>query len=362
MKDSTWSMSVYEPQSDSGASIRVERILDCPQCHGRNTRLWRRGKDRLHEVSQRQFPYIRCRDCDLIFLSERPPADMVSVFYPDNYHPYVEPGDTSDAVGSASFVERALRRLESPRFSDIRELLQDGVKSRFPDSVVPGMQSFYRVPHRGAQLLDFGCGASWFLNRLREFRWSVIGMDFIADLVERVREEGHRGILVSDDGWAEIEDESVDAVRMNHVLEHLYEPKNVLAQLFRKLKPGGRLHVAVPNPDGLSARLFGSRWFSLEAPRHIMMYSSLALRHILAEAGFVDIRIAHERTAKDFTRSLGYLLKDWNLVKPGMVQRMGDEPLLNAWLLPLLWFAGGKNYGDRIHAFAAKAEPIRQPG
>jgi len=143
---------------------------------------------------------------------------------------------------------------------------------------------------------------------------------------------------------------------MNHVLEHLYEPQNVLSHLLAKLKPGGAIHIAVPNPYGISARLFRSRWFSLEAPRHLMIYSPAGLKRVLSVLGFVDIDVVHERTPKDFSRSIGYVLRDLKLVKPELVQGMGDETLLNSWLAPLLWLAGGKGYGDRIHAFARKPE------
>ena len=314
-------------------------------------------------LSSRRFPYMRCRGCDLIFLAERPAPASMALFYPEHYHPYSEPilpGSVQNR--RVSFVERFLQMIECGRVERLRERLQESVAARFPDPVVPALQSFYRPPKRGAVLLDFGCGSTWFLNRQRNIRWQTIGMEFKEDLVEQIRRDGHQGVLVSETGWNAIVDESVDAVRMNHVLEHLHDPKAILSRLLAKLKPGGGIHLAVPNPRGLSAHLFRSSWFSLEAPRHLMLYSPRGLARLLSGLGLVDIRVLHETTSKDFARSLGYVLREWRLLSSEVAPRMGDEPLLNAWLSPLMLWTGAHGYGDRLHAFARKARSPLGPG
>ena len=298
---------------------------------------------------------MRCKDCDLIFLSERPTPDSMPLFYPDNYHPFSPPGEGATGERPRSFPERFLKMIDIAPLQRLREYLIQYVERRYPDAFVPAMQQHYRPPVKfKSVLLDFGCGSTWFLNRLRDIRWTTIAMDFMESLVEQARREGHRGIVVSDSGWADIDDASVDLVRMNHVLEHLYEPDAILSKLSEKLKPGGRIHIAVPNPLGLSAYVFRSKWFSLEAPRHLMIYSPERLAGLLTSTGFTDIQIHHERTPKDFSRSLGYLLRAWHLLRADLAPKMDSEPLLNAWLTPLLWLAGGLGYGDRIHGFARK--------
>jgi len=297
---------------------------------------------------------MHCKDCDLIFLSERPTPESMNLFYPENYHPYSAPPDEPLDV-QRSFPERFLSMVDFSPLQALRKYLLQYVERRYPDEVIPAMQRFYKPPVKfGAILLDFGCGSTWFLNRLRDTRWTTIAMDFMESLVAQARQEGHRGIVVSDSGWAEIDDESVDAVRMNHVLEHLYEPDAILSRLSEKLKSGGRIHIAVPNPRGLSAYVFRSKWFSLEAPRHLMIYSPARLTSLLKSKGFTDIEVHHERTPKDFSRSFGYFLRACHLLQADLAPRMDSEPLLNAWLLPLLHLAGGLGYGDRIHGFARK--------
>ena len=346
-----WGNAVRSEQTP----VRTETLSMCPDCAGRALKLWRTGKDFLLGVSEQRFPYLRCRDCGLIFLSVRPTVEAIRVFYPESYHPYSEPAQLTETGSRAgSGVERFLQRIDTGWLKRFRCYILETAQKHLPDDVVPAMQTFYRPPRQGATLLDFGCGSPWFLSRRRKQKWTTIGMDFLESVVDQVNQEGHRGLLVSEAGWAEIDDASLDAARMNHVLEHLHEPKPILARLMAKLKPGGIIHVAVPNPLGLSARAFRSRWFGLEAPRHLRLYSPAGIASLLTDFGFVEVQILHERTPKDFSRSLGYLLHDLRLMQRRSVMSIGDDPILNAWFAPLLWVAGGLGYGDRIHAFAKK--------
>jgi 2-polyprenyl-3-methyl-5-hydroxy-6-metoxy-1,4-benzoquinol methylase len=290
-----------------------------------------------------------------MFLSRRPTRQSIGLYYPSYYQPYSGPSDLETAFRAKSPLEKFLEKIESPLLHNARFNTMARLARRFPDPVPPTLHSFYEPPSSDAALLDFGCGSPWFLNNLRDAGWKTIGMDVTTEVVDQVRDEGHQAIMASEEGWSQIPDGSLSTVRMNHVLEHLYDPKRVLDYMARKLKPGGALHVAIPNPSGLSALFFRSHWWGLEAPRHLMLYTPRGLEKILKESGFTDIRIHFERSPKDFVRSLGYFLCEWKLISPAAVQAMGEEPLLNGWLAPVTWLFGWLGFGDRIHAFARRA-------
>ena len=61
--------------------------------------------------------------------------------------------------------------------------------------------------------------------------------------------------------------ESFDVITCFDVLEHLYEPRRVMARVSEWLKPGGMFYVLVPNVDSAEARVFGSYWHGLELPQ-----------------------------------------------------------------------------------------------
>jgi SAM-dependent methyltransferase len=73
---------------------------------------------------------------------------------------------------------------------------------------------------------------------------------------------------------------------MFHVLEHLRDPLQGLRFAGRLLKPTGTLVIQVPNISSIQARLFGTRWYGLDVPRHLINFSPKALSFLLDEAGY----------------------------------------------------------------------------
>lgn len=334
------------PHLVAGAGTAAfEVVRSCPLCGSDRSTTWRVARDRLHGLSDRSFRYARCRQCDLRFLAERPTAAAAGSFYPPEYGPHQARAATPPAPASAlgrmiagcrggiAAVHQRLERLANRGFW--RRYWRD-----------------YAPPAPGAVLLDFGCGSDKFLNRARKLGWQTVGMDFSARAIEQVRAAGHRGFVVGEAAWDELGAGRVDCVRMNHVLEHLYEPRETLRRLRTLLRPGGRLHVAVPNPESLSSRLFGARWFSLDCPRHTMLFPPRRLVTLLGECGFGDVRVAHEAVAKDAVRSLGYLLADLRLMRGERVAAMIDAHGLQLAAFPAMWLATAAGLGDRLHVFA----------
>jgi SAM-dependent methyltransferase len=92
---------------------------------------------------------------------------------------------------------------------------------------------------------------------------------------------------------ASIERESVDAVVVWHVLEHLDEPGPAVERMAGWLRPGGVLLVGVPNIDSLQAAIGGARWLHLDVPRHRHHFTPAGLRVLLARHGLPVWREHH---------------------------------------------------------------------
>jgi len=75
------------------------------------------------------------------------------------------------------------------------------------------------------------------------------------------------------------------AISLWHVLEHLRDPREMLAAAAERLEPGGVLALGVPNPRSLQFRLLGTRWAHLDAPRHLCLMPEGALLARLREHG-----------------------------------------------------------------------------
>ena len=82
-----------------------------------------------------------------------------------------------------------------------------------------------------------------------------------------------------------------DIVSFSQVLEHVRRADRFLANAFAALRPGGLLHVDVPNDAGLTAKLrranpFSAGYGEVVPPNHLIAYSPNSLRAALEAAGF----------------------------------------------------------------------------
>jgi hypothetical protein len=333
--------------------VKTERLDACPHCHSRRLKRWCTGRDRLYRLSTQEFTYSKCADCALVFLSVRPTADEAHKFYPENYGPYKPTYLTASPSSSNGHVPLGRRAAHS--LKRLLDFVGKRTEGLLPDEAEAKNEKYYRPPFAGAQLLDFGCGSDMFLNWARERGWQTVGLDFSESVVRRVAASGHRALLMGPRVWDEIEDESLDFVRLSHVLEHLYEPHEVLGRLREKMKTGATIHISVPNPSCLTSRVFGARWFSLDCPRHVILYSPDVLRRVLEDVGFAEHEFAHDIITKDFARSLGYLMCERGWMAREGIDGMQHRPVLTSALNLPAKLAAKLGVADRYHVFARKS-------
>lgn len=130
-------------------------------------------------------------------------------------------------------------------------------------------------------VLDIGSGDGALVDALRAVGREAVG-------VERVDSDAaSEPMSVADGRFA--------AIVLWHSLEHLRHPGRTLAAAADKLLPGGVVFVAIPNYASLQARLFGSAWFALDLPRHLVHLPAAALIDRLRSLGLTIERTSHVR-------------------------------------------------------------------
>lgn len=141
------------------------------------------------------------------------------------------------------------------------------------------------------RLLDVGCGPGFFLEAARSRGWNAIGVDPSPFSVAHIRSlgfEGHEGLLHE----IELSEATFDAVALLQVVEHLLDPRELLAGCMRLLRPGGALLVATPNPASFLARAQRERFNYWIPPVHCVWYTPATLKRLLAQAGFSRVGIS----------------------------------------------------------------------
>jgi 2-polyprenyl-3-methyl-5-hydroxy-6-metoxy-1,4-benzoquinol methylase len=115
--------------------------------------------------------------------------------------------------------------------------------------------------------------------------WEVEGVDFDPKAIEKAQEKGltvYTGDL-RDIAYAQ---DTFDAITLNHVIEHLFNPIEILTECKRILRPGGQLVVVTPNINSWGQRRFKRHWRGLEPPRHLFLFSPRTLDTIANKVGF----------------------------------------------------------------------------
>jgi SAM-dependent methyltransferase len=105
-------------------------------------------------------------------------------------------------------------------------------------------------------VLDVGCGPGVLLAGLRAPGKRLCGVEMSAEAVQAIETEGIEGRAVDlETERLPYADGEFDAVLCYDVLEHLFSPGRVLAEIRRVVRPGGVVLLCVPNTLNLFNRL-----------------------------------------------------------------------------------------------------------
>ena len=80
-------------------------------------------------------------------------------------------------------------------------------------------------------------------------------------------------------------DASFDVITMWHVLEHVSDLHQQVSEIFRLLKPNGRLVIALPNFHSFDCQFYKEYWAAWDVPRHLNHFDIRSLKHIFSSVG-----------------------------------------------------------------------------
>jgi 2-polyprenyl-3-methyl-5-hydroxy-6-metoxy-1,4-benzoquinol methylase len=239
------------------------------------------------------------RGCGLLWLDPMPlEADLAQAY--QGYYTH------DDAPYLARILRRGVSRLIQDAYLAARYGYADRLRWRWQQPL--GALLYLNLWHRpdldflvmhlparsGGHLLEIGCGSGQMLGTLQALGWNVRGVDFDAEAAAHARRKGVSVDVgnVEEQGYPA---DHFDAVALNHVIEHVYDPQRVLQECHRILKPGGMLVLVTPNADSWGHRICRGQWRSLEPPRHLRVFRRRGLSTLTRAVGF--------RTMSAFTSS-----------------------------------------------------------
>ena len=276
----------------------------CPTCG---------SADAAHELDKDHMQLVRCRACDLVYVS--PTFDE---------HHYIEV-------------------YASQEYQDIvRDL---GIKShdyrveRFGRERVGLMAR--QLTMKAPRYLDVGCSTGFVVEAARDAGWEAIGTDLNPSAVEFGKSRGLdlRTVALGDGGF---EPASFDAVSLFDVLEHLIDPREVVRACVGLLRPGGILFLYVPNYDSASRLLMGADAHFIWPTHHLNYYTPATIRDLLGREGLDTAYVATE--GLDIVDYLWYRREMKGAADEG-VERIADQ---------LQFFVNAGAYGKNLRVIGRK--------
>jgi len=231
----------------------------CYQCGGNAASAFVVAEDDLSGKPGR-FHFVRCDSCGLAYQNPRLKLEHIGAYYDDEYIAHRKRTDWG---------------LLTPLY---RWAMDKHDRDKLALTA--------RYVHLGAaaRVLDVGCGAGTYLDRVRRSCGATVsGVDFkdLSHLPWMQQIDFRLGLFYEQDFGPQ----RFDLITMWHFLEHDYDPLRTLRCARDLLAPAGRLIVEVPRLDSVSFRLYGNRWPGLQAPQHTALYSRKSLLEMVGRAG-----------------------------------------------------------------------------
>jgi SAM-dependent methyltransferase len=261
------------------------------------------GKDRLYGCDG-VFTYVRCKNCGLVYMNPQIHPEEIGKLYPENYAPH-RPKKAGGDECEKSFGAR-IKKIPA-----LAALLNAKRKFLGRAQIASGV---LKKLNRHSRVLDVGCGYGQFLNRIRsETSCEVYGVDIAPEAAAAAKEYYGIDIFTGTIAEAPFSKGLFDMITSWWCLEHVPNPSEVLQKMCSLLKCGGLCVIGVPNIDSFNGRIFKDKWYHLDCPRHLHLYSPNTITKLLDKAGFVVTKMVFDKSSWGLFRSLQYYLGDDNI-------------------------------------------------
>ena len=136
------------------------------------------------------------------------------------------------------------------------------------------------------KILDIGCGRGLFLDVMRRGGWNTIGTELNEETASYAIKNYDSKIFTGDIIQHKLPAESLDAVNINKVLEHLKNPHKVIEESHRLLRKGGILIISVLGLRSPQFTIGKENWFLLDLPYHLFHFTEEGLSKVLKKNKF----------------------------------------------------------------------------
>jgi SAM-dependent methyltransferase len=255
--------------------------------------------------SRESFGYLGCKACGTLRM-EHPRVDP-GRDYPPAYYSF----RAADQVPDDGRLARAMSRMRSRptlfrRGWRLARLAGGKVKAPPELREYLPMLKLAELRGFGDAIVDVGCGSRPFrLAALRRIGFSsLLGIEPFLSEAGPVR---FHGIEIQKVELTELPGvDRFGLIMFHHSFEHIANPRDTLDAVVRLLRPGGTCLIRTPLVDSDLWLTYGLDWVELDAPRHLFVFSRVALVGLAEAAGLELVSEVDDSSFWEFVASEQY--------------------------------------------------------
>lgn len=183
------------------------------------------------------------------------------VGFPKDWWPYIKKAESFTPEGNAMFanLSEIYRKVflsgsqfDKPKIATDWEVLKKQIlfavnEINFFEKIIPNLKE--------KKILDLGCGRGEFLTAMKSRGYDIIGVEpdpYKEEAIERNKKDNNTEVeVLRASGEAmPFQSETFDFIYCNDVLEHCKDPRQLLKEIYRVLKPKGQVYLTVINRFG----------------------------------------------------------------------------------------------------------------
>ena len=169
----------------------------------------------------------------------------------------------------------------------------------------------------GGRLLDIGCSVGFILEEASKVGFESEGIELNQKAVDITvsKKLNVKKCNIEEAGYG---NNIFDAVVLNHILEHILKPGELIQKVKNVIKQKGVLIVGVPNHNSLVANLIRTKWYGWGIPEHTWHFDKASLENLLLNNGFRIREMIQNSQYYPFSKSLRK-----NFI--GVIARIGNK-------------------------------------
>ncbi len=161
-------------------------------------------------------------------------------------------------------------------------------------------------------LVDIGAGVGLLVDEANKAGFDAFGIEPSHAAVFAAKKFFHVSLL-RDTFTSKKITKPIDIVVLNHVLEHLPDPKEIVSEITNVLKKDGLFVIGVPNFGSIMSIFKRNRWQSLSPEQHRWQFTPQSLDALVEKHGFKRLGFFmenHDRSIHPFWKQPIYWLLD----------------------------------------------------